>query len=1104
MITVTLNGKQVKAEAGITVLELARRHGIEIPTLCDDKELNPYGSCWVCAVEVKGRRGFVTSCGTVISPGMEIVTDSDEIHAARKMALELLISDHYADCEAPCKLACPDHVDVQSYVSLIANKQYHDAVKVIKDTLPMPLSIGRVCPAFCERECRRQIVDEAIAIRQLKRYAADEDLNDFWSYIPEKAAASGKRVAIVGAGPSGLTCGYYLSNLGHEVTVFEAAPEAGGWLRYGIPEYRLPKDILDSEIELMCANGMKIEYGVSLGKEFTLEGLRTGYDAVYLAIGAQKAVAMPVKGSDLEGCYLGVDFLKERSLGNTPALGKKVAIVGGGNTAIDCARTAIRLGCEVSVIYRRTKDEMPAEAFEIDAAEQEGVVFHYLCNPVEYHGKNGKLNKVTIEKMRLGEPDSSGRRRPEPTGEFFTESFDSIIAAISQIPDVEVFADPQNRIAGKELPLSRWQTAIVDENTMYTGLENVFAGGDFRRGPATAIEAIADGRFAGEAIHRLLSGKAIFKDHWRFDSKKGYNVQEISPEEFEQYERIDRFEMPEITLEEAFKTFKEEEKGISETDAQDEAKRCLECGCQVNESCLLRDYCTDFKVDALHFPGSINKHPIDHSHPFILRDTNKCINCGRCVRTCAEIQGPAVLGYVYRGYTAVVVPEYDESLTQTTCESCGKCIAVCPVGALVEKNVNYKLNPLLRDSTPQNCGLCGVGCHLVCETQSSLPVLMGTDEENPGFNDRNLCFDGRFGWQILFGEERLKEPMRREGTSWKAIGWDEVLNLDAAAAGAAKKKRFHISPNISLEEMLIFRRAAQNAGATLHSDPRHKVFSSKYLQMTPNPKPFALLDWFDEYVVIGEVSHTLRTMLRLKQRAGKKLSSVSFGASKPLRFADERHSSLDTLKLGSEQLFIYNLNRISERAIATVLNAAHGIDPGLSNVLETSDYVNYNGLQLIGANFGEPAKAGFVVAWGCDAKPSDKDTFKMEIRHFLDPNSRADLVLPAPSFLEIEGSALADDGGVALFKNPAKSLLMGELLRLFYSLGWISPATADINHWNEEVQRLLKTAPQAPAEKYDPRHMDINSLRDSVLSPDSLLWQHLEKFYQTRKSPVTF
>jgi len=207
MIEVTLNGTQVQTEAGITILELARRNGIEIPTLCHDEELKPFGSCWVCAVEVKGRRGFVTSCGTTVTPGMEIVTDSEDIRAARKMALELLISNHYADCEAPCKIACPDHVDIQSYVSLIANGQYHDAVKVIKDTLPMPLSIGRVCPAFCEKECRRQIVDDPVAIRQLKRFAADEDLGDVWNYVPEKAAATGKQIAIIGAGPSGLTCG---------------------------------------------------------------------------------------------------------------------------------------------------------------------------------------------------------------------------------------------------------------------------------------------------------------------------------------------------------------------------------------------------------------------------------------------------------------------------------------------------------------------------------------------------------------------------------------------------------------------------------------------------------------------------------------------------------------------------------------------------------------------------------------------------------------------------------------------------------------------------------------------------------------------------------
>ncbi|HOH60526.1 MAG TPA: 2Fe-2S iron-sulfur cluster-binding protein, partial [Candidatus Cloacimonadota bacterium] len=214
---VILNGRKIEAPEDITILELATREGIKIPTLCHDEELKPYGSCWVCAVQVEGRRGFVTSCGTKLSPGMVIHTDSEEIHKARKMALELLISNHYADCEAPCKIACPDHVDIQTYVSLIANGKYHEAVKVIKDTLPMPLSIGRVCPAFCEAECRRQIVEESIAIRQLKRYAADEDLKDCWQYTPERKADQGKKIAIIGGGPSGLTCGYYLSFEGYDV-----------------------------------------------------------------------------------------------------------------------------------------------------------------------------------------------------------------------------------------------------------------------------------------------------------------------------------------------------------------------------------------------------------------------------------------------------------------------------------------------------------------------------------------------------------------------------------------------------------------------------------------------------------------------------------------------------------------------------------------------------------------------------------------------------------------------------------------------------------------------------------------------------------------------
>ncbi|MCK5817388.1 MAG: FAD-dependent oxidoreductase, partial [Candidatus Marinimicrobia bacterium] len=394
---------------------------------------------------------------------------------------------------------------------------FAEAVEVIKNNLPLPLSVGRVCPAFCEMECRRTLVDDPVAIRQLKRCAADLEVDSDWYFVHDKKEDKGKKVAVIGAGPAGLTAGYFLSTEGYEVEIFESAPQAGGWLRYGIPEYRLPKAILDREIEVMCKNGMKIHYNTEMGKDIFLSDLSKDFDAVFIGIGAQLASPMRAKGADIEGCLLGVDYLRAVTMDQAPELGKKVAIVGAGDVAIDCARTALRSGADVTLLYRRTRKEMPAEKYEVDSAEEEGVKLKFLVNPIEMIPKNGRLDTAVIEKMKLGEPDDSGRRRPEATGVTYEEKFDSIIAAISQKTDVVWHEDERNQVE-HELLLSKWNTAEADEVTMHWN-DNVFAGGDFRLGPATAIEAVADGKIAAISIDHFLKGEMMATKP-KFNSRK--------------------------------------------------------------------------------------------------------------------------------------------------------------------------------------------------------------------------------------------------------------------------------------------------------------------------------------------------------------------------------------------------------------------------------------------------------------------------------------------------------------------------------------------------------------------------------------------------------
>ncbi|MFA7056402.1 MAG: FAD-dependent oxidoreductase [Candidatus Cloacimonadales bacterium] len=1069
MIKITLNNKEVLAPEGSSILDVARKEGYKIPTLCHDEELKPFGSCWVCAVKVEGRRGFVTSCGTVISEGMVIDTEGEEIRKARKVALELILSDHYADCEAPCKIACPAKIDVQSYLSLIANKQYHEAVSVIKSQLPMPLSVGRICPAFCEEECRRQIVDEAIAIRQLKRFAADYDAQDYWSYIPEREGNKHKKVAIIGGGPSGLTCGYYLSNQGYQVKVFESMPKPGGWLRYGIPEYRLPKEILDTEIELMCANGMQIECNAKIGDNISFNQLRADYDAVYVAIGASEAVPMHVPGSHLRGCYLGVDFLRDYALGNPPDLGKRVIVIGGGNTAIDCVRTVSRLGAKATIVYRRAKEQMPAENFEIEAAEHEGVEFKLLTNPVEYFGELGQLKRVKLEKMVLGEPDATGRRSPQPTGEYEIIEVDSVIAAISQKPNLDFMLGEDNFVDGKELPFTRWNTIKSDETTMYTGLGNVFAGGDVRRGPSTAVEAIADGKIASETITRFLKGENIAEHKYCFNSVKANKLEDVTTELFSDYEKIPRAIMPEIEISEAKSSFSEVEIGFSEKEAVAEANRCLECGCKVNEICSLRKYASEYNVTQDVFIGSRNEHPVDHSHPFILRDANKCIDCSRCVRTCAEIQGAGVLGYINRGFKTFIAPEFGESLNNTTCESCGKCIAVCPTGALVSKNINYKLHPLENRKVIQSCGMCGTGCDILIDVHTNVVSFIASPAEEPAdllpmeydyarsFNGRNLCYKGRFGWQTI----DIKPTLPRVKVNGK---WQEIDYLQLQAIIKEKLNvgfKTYLSPNLSIEEMLLGQEIAKHQKQPIswlqELDDYHKELLTKSYTVVSKEH----LSQAENYILVGEISHTLRTLIRLEQRKGKTLTLVNYPKIDFVKFADYKYNNINEIEDLSKPktIFVYDLNKVSIADAHSIYQHASQLSDfnAGSYIYLSSTWNNLRAVPFIALETRSNDQVGADIFYGDLPLAYKKDKFTVLISDVFVENTDIDLFIPKPSYLEIEAVAFADDMRIKVFSNAKKSNLQDMLVNTLVETQLIPISMAEMSNWNNRADAFIQT-----------------------------------------------
>lgn len=668
-INITINGQLIGVKPGDSLLSAAARNGIVIPSLCWHKSVSVYGACGLCLVEAENSPKLLRACATAPAEGMVINTETPRVVRARKAALEFIMSDHNGDCIAPCRLSCPSHTDCQAYVKQTALGNYTEAVRIIKDNLPLPASIGRVCPKPCEEACRRQNVESPISIAFLKYFAADMDLASPAPWKPKIAESSGKTVGIIGGGPAGLSAAYFLAVKGHKVTVYDAMPKMGGMLRYGIPEYRLPKSVLGKEIALIADLGVSMKNGVRIGEDISLEELRPAHDALLVAIGAWSGIKINCTGEDSEGVISGIEFLKDIACGVKPVIGDSVVIIGGGNTAMDACRTAVRLGAnKVCVAYRRTRAEMPAEDIEIEEAQEEGVSFKFLVSPAEIIAKDGRVSAVKLQLMELGEPDESGRRSPVPTDNFETIEADTVIAALGQRAVPKGF---------EILKLNKRGFIEADEAAFTTSQEGIFAAGDAtNKGAGIAIAAIGEARKASLAIDSFLKGKLT---GWKMPF---ISERTVTEKDFADVEKRQRADMPKLSPEERRTGFREVNKGFSEETAKTEAARCLECGCHAYDDCRLIKCARLYDINPERIAGEKSAFGTEQKLLCIERNQDKCILCGLCVRTCYEKAGKGIIDIQGRGSKSVIRPEFQSEETIEYCRDCLKCAEVCPTGAL--------------------------------------------------------------------------------------------------------------------------------------------------------------------------------------------------------------------------------------------------------------------------------------------------------------------------------------------------------------------------------------------------------------------------------------
>jgi NADH-quinone oxidoreductase subunit F len=474
-----------------------------------------------------------------------------------------------------CQHTCPISQDVPSYIGYLAQGNYEEAVRIVLKENPLPLVCGRVCDSPCETKCVAGEWDDPISIRALKRFLSDYEMNNDFDLGLKPKEKKEEEIAIVGSGPGGLTCAHYLALEGYKVTIFESTSEPGGMLFWGIPEFRMPRDVLKYEIDRIKSLGVDIKLNTMIGKDIPLEKLKEDYKAVFIATGAHEGLKMRIPNEDSAGVVDAVKFLRDYNGGQDVDIGDKVIVVGGGNSAIDAARVAKRLGKDTSIYYRRTQAEMPAIPSEVEEALTEGIDIQFLVVPTEVISSNGRCEGVKCIRMKLGDMDESGRRRPVPIeGSEFTVKADSLIYAISQTPDVSML------VGENGLKLSKWNTIETNPETLLTDVEGVFAGGDVVSGPNTVTGAMAHGKLAAKMIDSFVRGEELVPTYEVTQAAARVEVAELTEEESA---NLKKPEMPCIPVDERKTTFKEVELGFSNEAAITEAKRCLRCDLEKKE-----------------------------------------------------------------------------------------------------------------------------------------------------------------------------------------------------------------------------------------------------------------------------------------------------------------------------------------------------------------------------------------------------------------------------------------------------------------------------------------------------------------------------------------